>query len=174
MAESTAPVPAPRSGPQAQAPLNEHELRSTACWLAGADPNPGKVWAEWEKHGVALLPLGRRFDAIRVPAERIHDAVGSEDAKAVAECLRTWLEGPVIRELRSNFGPYYALIAPDADWDGPEERLSTGTYLGVPRPGHLSLLTCWAVPPLTPGALCDPVHLHTLLALADPLRVVGR
>ncbi|MEI5100279.1 hypothetical protein RB200_19345 [Streptomyces sp. PmtG] len=147
---------------------------AVAAWFAEADPDPGRVWKEWGERGVALLPLGRRFDAIRVPAERVHAAVGSEDAKVVAEGLRTWLEGPVIRDLRSNFGPYYVLVAPDADWDGPEERLSSDTYLGVPRPGHISLLTCWVVPLLAPGALCDPVHLRTLLALANPPRTVGR
>ncbi|MEI5100499.1 hypothetical protein RB200_20665 [Streptomyces sp. PmtG] len=148
--------------------------RAIADWLAGADPDPGRVWKEWGERSVALLPLGRRFDALRVPAERVHAAVGSEAPKAVAEALVTWLEGPVIRDLRSPLGPYYVLIPPDAHWDGPEERLSTHTLLGVPRPGHLSLLTCWVVPPHAPGALCDPAHLRTLLTLATPLRTVGQ
>ncbi|GGU99759.1 hypothetical protein [Streptomyces spectabilis] len=148
--------------------------RAVSQWLAEADPRPGKVWAEWEKHGVALLPLGRRFDAIRVTAERVHDAVGSDAPHTVATALETWLDGPVIRDLRSSSGPYYVLAAPGADWDGPAERLTTGTYLGVPRPGHATVLSRWVVLPQHPGALCDSRYLRALLATATPLRTVGR
>ncbi|MEW2530855.1 hypothetical protein AB0938_38995, partial [Streptomyces sp. NPDC047071] len=51
-----------------------------------------------------------------------------------------------------------------ADWDGPAERLTTGTYLGVPRPGHATTLSRWVVLPPYPGALCDTQHVRTLLA----------
>ncbi|WP_225987220.1 hypothetical protein [Streptomyces spectabilis] len=148
-------------------------LRAVSQWLAEADPNPGKAWAEWERHGIALLPLGRRFDAIRVPAERIYAAAASDEPGVVATTLRAWLDGPVIRDLRSKMSPYYVLIAPDADWDGPDERLTTGAYLGVPRPGHSTVLSRWVVLPPHPGALCDTRHLRTLLATATPLRTVG-
>ncbi|MEV0443224.1 hypothetical protein AB0I84_06890 [Streptomyces spectabilis] len=171
MGESTAPVPAPRGNPETP-PLTAQELLVAACWLAEADPNPGKVWAEWEKHGVALLPLGRRFDAVRVPAERVHDVVVSDETETVAKVLRAWLDGPVIRDFRSSLGPYYVLIAPDADWDGPAERLTTGTYLGVPRPGHATMLSRWVVLPPHPGALCDSRYLRTLLTMTDSLRTV--
>ncbi|GGV53115.1 hypothetical protein GCM10010245_83670 [Streptomyces spectabilis] len=67
MAESTTPVPAPKSSPEAQAPATAQELLAVACWLAEADPSPGRVWAQWERYGVALLPLGSRFDALRIP-----------------------------------------------------------------------------------------------------------
>ncbi|MCI3931290.1 hypothetical protein [Streptomyces sp. AN091965] len=150
-------------------------LRAVSQWLAEADPRPGKVRAEWEKHGIALLPLGRRFDAIRVPAERIHAAAGSDQPGAVATVLRAWLDGPVFRDFRSSMGPYYVLIAPGADWDGPAERLTTDTYLGFPRPGHATTLSRWVVRPPHPGALCDPQHVRTLLATATAsLRAVGR
>ncbi|MEV0444500.1 hypothetical protein AB0I84_47995 [Streptomyces spectabilis] len=171
MGESTAPVPAPRSSPETPLPTGR-ELLPVACWLAEADLNPGKVWAAWEKHGVALLPLGRRFDAIRVSAEQVHEVVGSDEAETVARVLRAWLEGPVFRDFRSSLGPYYVLIAPDADWDGPAERLTTGTYLGVPRPGHSTMLSRWVVLPPHPGALCDTRYLRTLLASTDSLRTV--
>ncbi|MEU2562828.1 hypothetical protein ABZ626_26315 [Streptomyces longispororuber] len=144
------------------------------AWLADADPRPHKVWAEWEQHGVALIPLGRRFDAVRVPAERMHAAAGSDTPRTVADALRSWLEGPVLRDLRSSLGPYYVLIAPDADWGGPDDRLSTDVFLGVPRPGHPTMLTRWIVEPQAPGHLCDPRYLRALLATADPLRTVGR
>ncbi|MEU2563851.1 hypothetical protein ABZ626_31655 [Streptomyces longispororuber] len=154
------------------------EIRATAgavtAWLAGAALHPEAVWAEWEQYGVALIPLGRRFDAVRVPAERMHAAAGSDTPRIVANALEAWLAGPVLRDLRSSLGPYYVLIAPDAEWSGPEDRLSTNTYLGVPRPGHPTMLTRWIVEPQTPGHLCDPRHLRALLATADPLRTVGQ
>ncbi|QCX75077.1 hypothetical protein C9F11_06885 [Streptomyces sp. YIM 121038] len=168
------PQPAPRNNSPARAPLTEQELLMTACCLAEADPNPGTVWAAWARYGVALLPLGRRFDALRVPAEQVHHTVGSDDVDTVATVLRAWLDGPVIRDFRSSHGPYYVLIAPGADWDGPAERLTTGTYLGVPRPGHATTLSRWVVLPPHPGALCDTRHLRTLLATTASLRTVGR
>lgn len=144
-----------------------------AAWLAGADPRPDTVHTAWAQHGLALIPLGRRFDAIRVAAERVHAAVGSGEPQAVAAFLSDWLDGPVIRDVRSAWGPYYVLIATDAAWRGAEERLSTNTLLGVPRLGRpLTTLTRWAVPPSAPGDLCDPVHLAALLLTADPLRTV--
>ncbi|WP_051852538.1 hypothetical protein [Streptomyces aureocirculatus] len=139
-------------------------------WLAQTDPNPRAVYRAWDKDGVALLPLGRRFDAIRVPCERVY-AVGSGDPQIVATALLSWLDGPVIRDLRSSMGPYYVLIPPDSPWDGTEECLGNDTYLGVPRPGVLSLHAHWVVPPLCPGQLCDPAHLAALLATAAPLAV---
>ncbi|MFD9861954.1 hypothetical protein [Streptomyces alboflavus] len=146
--------------------------RPVAAWLAGADPHPDTVHLAWAQQGLALLPLGRRFDAIRVPAERVHAAVGSDEPQAVAAFLADWLDGPVIRDVRSAFGPYYVLIATDAAWHGAEERLSTNTLLGVPRLGQPPTLTRWAVPPSAPGDLCDPTHLAALLLTADPLRAV--
>ncbi|WP_051855483.1 hypothetical protein [Streptomyces sp. NRRL B-1347] len=174
MGESTSPAPAPNSAPQTQNPSNGQEFRAIVCWLAEAEPRPRTVWAAWETHGVALLPLGRRFDAIRVPAEHVHDAVGSDGPETVATALRARCDGPVIRDFRSSLGPYYALIPPGTDWDGPAERLTTGTYLGVPRPGHTTALSRWVVLPQHPGALCDTRCVRTLLATAAPLRTVGR
>ncbi|ARX85557.1 MULTISPECIES: hypothetical protein [Streptomyces] len=145
-----------------------------AAWLAAADPHPHTVHLAWARQGLALIPLGRRFDAIRVPAERVHAAVGGAEPEAVAAFLADWLDGPVIRDVRSAFGPYYVLVATDAAWHGAEERLSTNTLLGVPRLGHpLTMLTRWVVPPSVPGDLCDPAHLAALLMTADPLRTVG-
>ncbi|MEW2527413.1 hypothetical protein [Streptomyces sp. NPDC047071] len=164
-------MPAPRSNPQTQPPLTEQELLAAACCLAEADPSPGTVWEAWERYGVALL-LGCRFDAVRIPAEQVHDVVGSDAAKTVAKVLTAWLDGPVIRDFRSRIGPYYVLIAPGAEWDGPAERLSTGTYLGVPRPGHATTLSRWVVLPPYPGALCDTQHVRTLLAANASLRTV--
>ncbi len=116
---------------------------------------------------------GPRFDAVRVPAARVHAAVHSDDPPTVAAFLRDWLAGPVLRDTRSASGPYYVLIAPNSPWHRPEERLTTHTFLGVPRLGHpVSTLTRWVVQPTGPGDLCDPAHLGALLLTADALRAV--
>lgn len=151
------------------------ENRLIADWLALAHPLPDRARREWADSHVALIPLGRRFDAIRVPAERIHAAVGSNEQEVVAAALTDWLQGPVVRDLRSSHGPYYVLVAPSAVWNGDEERLSVGAYLGVPRVGHIAYLMTWVVAPQRPGNLCATTRLRALLTLADaaPLRTVA-
>ncbi|MEL3944893.1 hypothetical protein [Streptomyces sp. LNU-CPARS28] len=144
-------------------------------WLEMAHPVPRQAVSEWANHGVALLPLGKRFDAIRVPARRIHAALGSDAPETVNAALLEWLHGPVIRDVRTGSGLYYVLIAPDAQWQGPEERLSKDThqdtYLAVPRLGlRASPVTYWAVEPERPGQLCDPARLAALLSTAETLK----
>ncbi|KUF19678.1 hypothetical protein [Streptomyces silvensis] len=149
------------------------ETTEVADWLARAHPVPRQAEAEWADHGVALLPLGERFDAVRVPAPRIHAAVGSDQHDVVAAVLGHWLNGPVVRDVRTGSGRYYVLVAPDSPWDMTEDRLGKGVYLAVPRVGRkVSPVTYWAVPPERLGQLCDPAHLTALLSTADPQEVL--
>ncbi|GHC71691.1 hypothetical protein [Streptomyces flavofungini] len=143
------------------------ESRAIAEWLAKAHPLPDQARGEWARQGVALLPLGRRFDAVRVPAERVHAAVGSDKPTTVTVALADWLHGPVIRDTRGCDRPYYVLVDPAADWGGAEERLSTDSYLGVPRVGPLTVAAAWVVLPQYPGELCATARLRALLSLAD-------
>ncbi|WP_199818893.1 hypothetical protein [Streptomyces sp. NRRL B-1347] len=99
-----------------------------ADWLAQAHPLPGKARREWTDAYVAMIPLGRRFDAVRVPARRVHAAVASEEPATLAAALRDWLRGPVIRDLRSPLGAYYSASSPTA----PKRRVCTP--LRPPRP----------------------------------------
>lgn len=148
------------------------EARLVTMWLARTHPIPEQAHAEWVRHGVALLPLGRRFDAIRVPAARIHAAVSSSEAETVAAALAAWLDGPVFRDTRYSGGPYYVLVPAGAPWDGKEEHLGAGTYLGVPRIGDLAMLAVWVVQPKFAGDVVHPAHLAALLAAADPLEAI--
>ncbi|MEL3946197.1 MULTISPECIES: hypothetical protein [Streptomyces] len=137
---------------------------------------PRQAMAEWANHGAALLPLGARFDAVRVPASRIHAAVGSDEPSVVAGTLGEWLHGPVIRDTRTGQGTYYVLVALDAEWAGAEDRLGAGTYLAVPCVGEqVSPVTYWVVRPFRRGGLCDTAHLAALLAVAGTVeREAGR
>ncbi|KUF20045.1 hypothetical protein [Streptomyces silvensis] len=154
--------------------FNERQL--IAEWFAGAHPAPRRAEAEWAHHGVALLPLGVRFDALRIPAPYLHAAIGSDHRETVGISLDDWLRGPVVRDVRTGSGSYYVLIAPGAPWkgQGTAARLGPGVHLAVPRIGEqVSPVTFWASQPERPGQLCAPAHLAALLATAESLRVTG-
>ncbi|MFD9861733.1 hypothetical protein [Streptomyces alboflavus] len=169
MAESKGPWRSPESSAREQPP----DRGAIADWLARVHPVPRQAVSEWANHGIALLPLGERFDAIRVPGRLLHAAVGSDQAEVVRQALADCLHGPVICDTRTGSSRYYALVAPDAVWEGPGDRLRTGTYLAVPRIGkQASPVTYWAVAPSRRGHLCDPVRLAALLSTADVLQAI--
>jgi hypothetical protein len=140
-------------------------------WLARAHPVPQQARTEWSKQGVALLPLGGLFAAVRLPGELVYAALRCEDPDQVAAALRVWLRGPVIHDHRTAGATYYALInwgagviqQMDQEEDAP--CLGQGTYLGVPRidrrepPG-----TYWVVAPQHDGDLCRPAAVRSLIA----------
>ncbi|WP_051852888.1 hypothetical protein [Streptomyces aureocirculatus] len=171
MADTTGLPTAPESSARERA----LDRGAVAEWFARAHHVPPQALAEWSNRGLALLPLGVCFDAIRVPGQLLHTALGSDDPQTVAAALDDWLHGPVIHDTRTASGCSYVLIAPDAEWEGPSatERLQAGTYLSVPRIGRqTSPVTFWAVPPQRYGQLCDPAHLAALLSTAEPLKAV--
>jgi len=145
--------------------------RLIAQWLARAHPVPEQARAEWATQGVALLPLGKLFCAVRLPGDLVSAAVSSAAADQVADALAKLLQGPVIHDHRSTGATYYALINWGAgviqqmDQNDDAPCLSTGTYLGVPRidrrepPG-----TYWVVPPRYDGDLCRPGAVRSLIA----------
>ncbi|WP_447037597.1 hypothetical protein [Streptomyces sp. DSM 118878] len=140
-------------------------------WLAHTQGNPAHAWDEWEANGVALLPLGRRFDTVRIPEALVHAALGATAPREVAALLAQHLGGPVIYDGRTMGGTYYALMRPRLarGWKHQEQAplLSDGTFLGVPRldrtepPG-----THWVVPPAFEGDLCSPRWVAAFIAAA--------
>jgi putative ATP-grasp target RiPP len=137
------------------------EASDISEWLARTHPVPERVRTEWAAQGVALLPLGERFAAVRMAAEVVHAAVQSEKQDRVAAALGELLGGAIIYDRRVAGGTYYALVDGHAGlagaYDGIVSCLGRGTYLGVPRidrqrpPG-----TYWLVPPRYAGDLCPP------------------
>ncbi|MFE9440978.1 hypothetical protein ACFYO2_18650 [Streptomyces sp. NPDC006602] len=142
--------------------------RLIAEWLALAHPAPAQVRAEWSNQGVALLPLGRRFAAVRLSGVLVYAALDSDDPSVVAEALFERLRGPVIHDNRTAGPTYYALIQWHAglvwDYNRSAPCLRDDTYLGVPRidrrepPG-----TYWVVPPRYDGDLCRPQAVRELV-----------
>ncbi|OIJ98842.1 hypothetical protein BIV25_12015 [Streptomyces sp. MUSC 14] len=137
-------------------------------WLARTHPVPKVARAEWAAQGVALLPLGVRFAAVRMPATVVHAAVGSCDPDTVAPALGESLGGSIIYDRRATGETYYALIQPHAGLVWAYEDMATclgqGVYLGVPRlerqqpPG-----TYWVIPPRYEGDLCAPRSIIALV-----------
>lgn len=128
-------------------------------WLATAHPTPSRAYTEWTEQGVALLPLGRRFNAIRIPGALVHAATGSDTPDRVAQAVSDALDGPVIHDQLTAGPTYYALVpyAPGISWLGANDTplLGPDTYLGVPAlnrtapPG-----TYWVLPPRHRNHLC--------------------
>ena len=142
--------------------------RAITEWLARSDPSPERARWEWATQGVALLPLGERFAAVRMPAHVVHAGVQSKDRDRVAVALGESLGGSIIHDQLVSGGTYYALIQGHAALAWAYEDIATclghGTYLGVPRidrqgpPG-----TYWVVPPRYEGDLCAPRAIAALL-----------
>jgi hypothetical protein len=147
--------------------------RSPAEWLAAAGDDPRTAHDGWESAaGISVLPLGRLFDAVRVPDDTIHHAAGSSDPAEVSERLAAYLPGgavihdPIHRR-------YYCLTPPGttSSWAATTaECLGAGTHLGVPHPDRTTPHPhdpYWILPLERPGGLCA---VCTVLALV----MVGR
>ncbi|MEU6758617.1 hypothetical protein [Streptomyces sp. NPDC046685] len=111
--------------------------RRTAEWYARCLAEPTVAYAEWEDHGVAVLPLGARFEAVRIPEALAYTAAESTEGGVVDLALLLALEGPVIHDSRGR--NYYALVNPGTAerWSSRSsvECLTHGTHLGVPDVG---------------------------------------
>ncbi|MEU3252532.1 hypothetical protein [Streptomyces sp. NPDC006997] len=158
-------------------------------WLLAALDGPRREAArrEWQTMGLAMLPLGVRYSAVRIPGRLVHLAVDSEDPHRVDEVLAEALGGPVICDLRHP--RYYALVPRVAPpWASVIEHwhaagidvLGSGCLLGVPPveaeggPGA-ACSSYWAVPMPSLGELCDPLAVEQLVTagLARLVRELG-
>ncbi|MFF4421195.1 hypothetical protein ACFY04_10490 [Streptomyces sp. NPDC001549] len=112
--------------------------KKTADWYAQSLADPAAAHAAWREYGVAVLPLGARFEAVRIPDALVHEAVESSEDRVVDLALALALEGPVIHDARGR--NHYALVAPGTArrWRSRSavECLGDGTHLGVPDLGR--------------------------------------
>lgn len=147
-------------------------------WLLSTHPTPRQARTEWTKAGVALLPLGTLFSAVRIPG-RLVLTLASTVAPAEADSfLADALDGgPVICDPR---GPrYYALVPASMpltwrraadDWRMLDvDILGRETYLGVPRVDAVELdprthSSYWSVPMPSAAMLCQPLTVAQLIA----------
>ncbi|MEV6553094.1 DUF6415 family natural product biosynthesis protein [Streptomyces sp. NPDC051597] len=140
-----------------------------ADWLASAHHAPEAARREWSTGGIALIPTGRAFDAVRLSSDIVHSAAGSAP-ETVAAILGELLDGPVIHDAYQPGRWYYALVEVGACTQLKALdafRLDPGTWLGVPaidrtgRPGAY-----WVRPPQHREDWCDPAGVAELIRLA--------
>lgn len=150
---------------------------ATEHWLLSTRPDPKRARHEWNTDGVALLPMGGLFSAVRLPARLLLAIVGGKaPSRDVDALLDEVLEGgPVICDPRHQ--RYYALVpatmprtwhqAAD-DWREVDvDCLGRGTCLGVPSLTAVEprgLDSYWSVPMPSAGILCAPLAVARLIA----------
>ncbi|MFI1890678.1 hypothetical protein [Streptomyces jumonjinensis] len=136
-----------------------------SLWFAEALDDPADALTAWREGSHALLPAGRRFDAVRIPVELIHAAAGGAEHDTVAEYLAV-LDGPSICDPARW---YYALVPPRTTetWTcGLASCLGRGSWLTVPRPDateHTVAGLHWCVPMEYPARLCAPGAVAALI-----------
>lgn len=156
--------------------LDEDPIRG-GDWLLRAADDEGAARKAWLNTGVALLNCGEVVAAVRIDAEVVWAAAGTQDlAEVDAFLFGALCGGPVFMDPKAHH--YYALVSPlraaGYVWSprrplpprGPDARLlSGGSYIGVPMPerivpdGHLPY---WCVPAGEVRTLCSP---HAVLQL---------
>lgn len=149
----------------------EHWLLST-CAPAGRD----RARTEWQTHGVALLPLGTLFSAVRLPGALVQALAASRDPEDIDPFLEEALkDGPVICDPQGS--RYYALVPASVprtwrkavdDWRAHDvDCLGRESYLGVPRVDAVEYQpygSYWAVPMSSAALLCGPLDVARLIA----------
>ncbi|MDF2271555.1 hypothetical protein P2Q00_39910 [Streptomyces coacervatus] len=171
MTNATAPGETRTSSP------HPFDAELAAQWLALAHPSPRAARGEWSSAAkLAVLPLGRTFDAVRIPEDVVHAAAQSDEPSTTGSWLARHLSGPVIRD--PGFRRYYVLVPPGTAqaWRARDtECLGDGTYLGVPRTDRIEvderapLAAYWSVPMARPGRLCQAADVLELVLLGHVL-----
>ncbi|MGW3110571.1 hypothetical protein [Streptomyces sp. NPDC001091] len=134
---------------------------AVSTWLAGAHPTPARVRTQWAEDEVALVPLGIRFAAIRIPADLMHAGIGSEHREDVADVARDVFRGPVMIGARNIGGlTYWAIVPwrPGVYWPAMPETpyLGVGTHLSIPAVGCTEPPgPHWIAPPRYAYDLCS-------------------
>lgn len=141
---------------------------------------------EWQEQGVALLPLGGLFSAVRIPEQLVHAVARIDHPQTVNGFLAAALDdSPVIHDPSGH--RYYVLVPASMPtrwtkaasvWSDQlgVDCLGSGTLLGVPPTDvlWLNVLTnqsYWAVPMSSAGVLCDPQTVARMIAAAARARL---
>ena len=151
---------------------------ATEHWLLAGSRNRDRTRMEWQEQGVALLPLGVRFAAVRLPASLVLAAACLPwELARVDSFLDEVLDGgPVICDPHGR--RYYALVPASVpvtwrqavdDWRSFDvDCLGRESYLGVPRVDAVDCdppcASYWSVPMSSAGVLCGPLNVARLIA----------
>ncbi|MEU1152654.1 hypothetical protein ABZ369_06495 [Streptomyces sp. NPDC005918] len=145
-------------------------------WLARAQEEPHQAHREWQERGSALLPLGKRFNSVCLPARIVYAGAGCDDLDVVTRTLAELLCGPVIHNRPKH--EYYALVGKGsvASWRYADDApmLGAGHFLSVPASdlrGPTGLH--WAVRPRIVGDLCPVPAVAALVHIARGAQTGG-
>ncbi|MFB7246294.1 hypothetical protein CW362_07815 [Streptomyces populi] len=130
--------------------------KAAVQWLASVAPDPEACRWEWERdpRGIALLPAGRAWDVLILPAE-----LGYPTLDVLTRVLD--LPGPVLVDFGDARTGFFVPAGTAARWLGTGVRTAGhGTWIVVPYPGRSTGGVRWLVPPDGSGTLTDPALLE--------------
>ncbi|MET9383082.1 hypothetical protein ABZY09_18925 [Streptomyces sp. NPDC002928] len=139
--------------------------KTAVDWLASVAPDPGACRRAWERdsRAVALLPAGKAWDVLILPAE-----LGCPTLDVLTRILdRT---GPVLVGFGDARMGFFVPPGTAARWLGTGIRSAgAGTWIVVPYPGRSTGTVRWLVSPDGSGTLTDPALLELAMheAAAD-------
>ncbi|MGA5069283.1 hypothetical protein ACPB9E_36980 [Streptomyces exfoliatus] len=147
---------------------------AAADWLFLAAADSRTARRDWAVRGVALLRCGVLFSAVRIPADIVHRAAGTDDGRGVVAFLeRALAGGPVFYDEGGR--RFYALtpVSTARMWRLPEaECLGRDVLLGVPATDLAErdprCAAYWIVPMEGPASLCMPGEVAHLVLSARP------
>jgi hypothetical protein len=145
-------------------------------WLLVAALDVSEATTQWQESGIALLRCGGIFGAVRISANLVRAAAGTDNTREIDAFLAEGLQGgPVFMDLCAQ--RYYVLVPVSTgqryEWtsrrDPETEFLGRGCFLGVPRleaTEPKDVRSYWCVPMDGPGTLTVPDAVSQLLAVA--------
>ncbi|MEU8538648.1 hypothetical protein AB0C52_01390 [Streptomyces sp. NPDC048717] len=142
------------------------EVRSAVEWLVSAAPDPDACRFEWERnpHGVALLPAGRQWDVLILPA-----ALGHPTLEILTRLAGR--PGPVLADFGDARTGFFVPPGTADHWLGTGVRCAgAGTWIVVPYPGRMAGGVRWVIPPDAAGTLNDAMLLELAMHEAAVLR----
>jgi len=162
------PVRPSDTGPGAQGAVLGHPIARTEqqvavkLWLLAAARDREEAREQWRQpDGIALLPCGQRFSAVRIPARVVWAALKTDVLRDVDERMNKWFDGgAVLMDLHSHM--YYALVPSEAEWTWTDREcpgvglLGGNSLLGIPAVQRTEPRgrAYWCMPMETPGDLC--------------------
>ncbi|MFF8445744.1 hypothetical protein ACF07U_33330 [Streptomyces californicus] len=132
------------------------ETKAAVAWLTSAAPDPGACRWEWERdpRGIVLLPAGRRWDVLILPAE-----LGYPTLDVLTRLVDR--PGPVLADSAEARTGFFVPPGTASGWLGTGVRgCGRGTWIVVPYPGRATGGVRWLIPPDGSGALTDPALLE--------------
>ena len=130
--------------------------RTAAEWLAAAAPEPDSCRWEWERSplGVTLLPAGRLWDVLILPA-----GLGLGALRVLRRM--DGRPGPVLADRAGTRIGFFVPPGTAGHWLATGVRgAGRGSWIVVPPPGRTADGVRWLVPPDGSGGLTDPAVLE--------------